>query len=626
MADVQTVTPLRYLVSSYNNPIHHPRTRTASSSPTHYPHISSTAALSITGSAGRIARKRASHPGPTLPSSTGLTNVAAPLFSPSSSSSSSSTPAAELVKLGTIDFDSIVRSLNYLPDAQSVSKHHQHQRKNASNSSNSNSTSTSPPASLISGVASTAMKSSGTSSAPVTGSSSTQQATPLFRIPVVPRRPTARLPLFHPHNTTPLPDISRKQPTPALSNNDASAPSPPAPARRSSARARKPAAKAMALSLGLGSDGSTLDQLPANAETSSDNTGKEVTPVEKSEKKVAARAGGGKSHKAKKGVVDQDAAAGAGEGGDEAAKTTIRRAPKRKVAVMTDSNGGEDGPHSPSPSPVKRPRRGAATTATATATETVTEPSAPSPLSNEVFQEPETPTESNSVKKRKTMDTATSEESAMGVEKDQKSSTLSPPPPAPAKPIKARAPKAPRATAASKARKLAAAVTKGPRSVSSPPSGDEAAEVPMEKPEGNGTSVAQPEGSSVEADGAAEDDGQDEPEVRKLSYNIFEEPLDLKPRPRPVYKSHLKRGSSGSAMGEDKPASRPRKTRRNTRDDIKKDSMPPSATTEETVASESTNNLEQPAISSAEVTRTDAMEVDVPPQVRMHAPIVEGAK
>ncbi|KAG9009982.1 hypothetical protein FRB94_011118 [Tulasnella sp. JGI-2019a] len=590
MADVQT-SPFRYLVS-YTDPIHH--SRVPPSSQNCYPIITSTTTLSSTGSAARIARKRASHPGPSLPSPTGLTNLDTVAASSSISPSSTSSSSNQFVKLGTIDFDSIVRSLNYLPDAQSISKH----RKPASTS-----TSASPPASVSGRAAApSTLRSSQVvpNGTPVPSRAESTTHTPLFRIPVVPR-PTPRLPLFHPHNTTPLPDISRK-PTPAPVN--VAGPS-PAPARRSSARARKPAAKAMALSLGLASDGSTLDQQIAEMASAA---GKEPSPMEKAEKKLA-RAGGGKSHKAKKPVVDQDAVTG--EHGDEAtAKTTTRRAPKRKITTVVDSVGGEEGAHSLSPSPARRPRRGAAATATA-AVEASTELSAPSPLSNELVQEPDAPIEPGPAKKRKT-DPAPS---PAAVQTEQESGAGSPPAAA-AKPTKPRTAKTPKAQ---KGRKVAAA--KAPRATSDTLSVEETLDATVtEGAEEKPAAAAKDEESTESGAKAAEDEDEaDEPEVKRLSYNIFEEPLDLKPRPRPVYKAHLKRGSSGSAVGEDKPAPRPRKTRKATRDDGRKESQTPIVTTlEVTAPSEADNGLKH----AAAVLLADAMEVDVPPQVEMHATIV----
>ncbi|KIO32176.1 hypothetical protein M407DRAFT_18747 [Tulasnella calospora MUT 4182] len=359
-AIVERINPSRYLISSPSIGNVPRSSHILSSLP------SNSGMLSGASTAARIARKRSTQP-------TGYSwGTYVPTTSPQSSQSTSpintSLRTSDLVKLGTIDLKSVIQSVSV--PASPVQTTTTKPRK------------ASPPSNAITPPAGTAP------SLPLLSTPSNRLQSLLvvktigtrLQIAVTPR-PGPRLPIFHPDNTTALPEISR--PALLLIPNG---PSPP-PARRTT-RARKPAAKAMALSLGLASDGSGLDgiETPSGEHNINNSGGKgekdrssvtsDVTP---------APAPPPRSHKKKVVHRDEESAVPEGGGSEGSAPKASRRPPKRKAAAQAaevmivdfthgidqDDAGKLDVP------PAKRPRRGGPDQHTAAT-------HAPSPLSHEL--------------------------------------------------------------------------------------------------------------------------------------------------------------------------------------------------------------------------------------------------
>ena len=183
---------------TYSSTSHHQLHRRTMSLADPYAHLSSTAR--------RLAIKRAGcvHP---------RTNFA------QDRQISPDAPKDQVVSLGTIDFGTIIRSINLIASSSSSQPQ----------TSSVGSTSPKSPLNGLSPALPTTTRQFPNS--PIASSSFQFR----FKVPITPR-PVHRLPLFHPHNTAPLPPIAQ----PTLIHTG---PSPPPP-RRSSARARKPAAKA----------------------------------------------------------------------------------------------------------------------------------------------------------------------------------------------------------------------------------------------------------------------------------------------------------------------------------------------------------------------------------------------
>ncbi|KAG9051354.1 hypothetical protein FS837_008449 [Tulasnella sp. UAMH 9824] len=541
-AIVERINPSRYLISSPSIGNVPRSSRNLSSLP------GNSGMLSGSSTAARIARKRSTQP--TGYSWATYVPTTSPQSSQSASPVSTSALTSDLVKLGTIDLRSAIQSVNApASPVQTTMK----PRK------------TSPPSNAITPPAGTAP------SLPLLSTPSNRpQSLPVFKsfgtrlqITVTPR-PGPRLPIFHPDNTTALPEISR----PALLFIP-NGPSPP-PARRTT-RARKPAAKAMALSLGLASDGSGLDGIEtASGEHNINNSGGkgEKDRASVTSDLTPAPAPPPRSHKKK--VVHREEEPAGPEGGvsEGSAPKTSRRPPKRKAAaqaaevMIVDFTQGidhDDGGRLDVP-PAKRPRRGGPDQHTATT-------HAPSPLSNELARAEASPpptlpppttsmTSASNAKKRKA-ETPGSESA------DADASVASPPP--------AVRPK----TAASSGRSRSGSGSKATQAKSKPSkrsddsskssvraeststngdSGSEDKQAELERSDAKNASEKEKDKDAMEEGDDEDDDDDDEPP--RKSYNMFEEPLDLKPRPRPTYKAHLKRLSTGS-LGEDRP-SRPR--------------------------------------------------------------------
>ncbi|KAG8897772.1 hypothetical protein FRB99_007931 [Tulasnella sp. 403] len=484
--------------------------------------------LSLSSTARRIARKRGAHIYSTFAYSTSSTSSS---IADKTTSFAAQTSSTDLVTLGTIDLGNVIRSLALFP-SQSTSK----PRKISPPASTAI---TPPPTSSSSRSLHSRplppISTSSVSSTPIAApAQSASSSTFRLHIPVMPR-PGPRLPLFHPDNKTPLPDISQQ---PTLIHTG---PSPP-PARRSSARARKPAAKAMALSLGLASDGSGLDVVEPNREVR-DKESHAATSKDDGDRSVKH----GKSAKPERSQEDHEV--------DNAdTPKTVRRAPKRKAAMAIDAlvEMEDDSVSSTQVPATKRPRRGGEHTAAT---------HAPSPLSNELARGPGSPplittALVNNARKRKadTPVDGAPEEEAAGTPPPQATSSRSK-----SKPSKTANGKVKSGAGTKKSDKNARKteepeedVRKRVRSNSSTGSGDEKEQVHPDNQDKKESKDDQDEDEDMEE----EDDGE-----HRRSVNIFEQPLELKPRPRPTYKTHLKRISTGSAGDGDRP-SRARKPRR----------------------------------------------------------------
>ncbi|KAG8978292.1 hypothetical protein FRB90_008467, partial [Tulasnella sp. 427] len=542
-AIIKQINPSRYLISS-------PAT---SAIPRSAHNLSSLhgGSRTVLGSstAGRIARKRSTQSIGHSWATYGTTT--SPQSSQSTSPINPPTQTNDLVKLGTIDLKSAIHSVSVpTSPVQTTTK----ARK------------PSPPSNAITPPAGT-----GPSLPPLSTPSNrpqypqvTKSSVPRFQIPITPRL-GLRLPIFHPGNTTVLPEISR----PALVFIP-NAPSPP-PARRP-IRARKPAAKAMALSLGLGSDGSGLDGIET-VTGENNNTNISGGKGEKDRASITsdvtpATALPPRSHKKKIVHRDDEPAAPEAGGPEGSAPKASRRPPKRKAAaqaaevMIVDFNNAieqDDGGKLSVPA-AKRPRRAGPDQHTAAT-------HAPSPLSQEIARAeaspppalpPPVPTTASIPNPKKRKADSPSSESA--------DADASPPPAVRPKLAnasgKARersnsktAQNKPKSTFENSDDGLKASVVPGSTSRTvGEPSPENKPTIKDTSEGGNSDSKQQDKDSKTVDDDDDEDDEDDE--LPRRSYNMFEEPIELKPRPRPTYKAHLKRLSTGS-FGDDRP-SRPR--------------------------------------------------------------------
>lgn len=589
-AVVERINPSRYLISSPSTANVPRSSHNLSSLP------SNSGFLTGSSTAARIARKRSTQP-------TGYSWATyAPTTSPQSSQSTSpvNAPAhtSEFVKLGTIDLKSVIHPVSVpASPVQTTIK----PRK------------TSPPSNAITPPAGTAP------SLPLLSTPSNRPQSlpvvkftgPRLQIPITPR-PGPRLPIFHPDNTTVLPEISR----PALLFIP-NGPSPP-PARRTT-RARKPAAKAMALSLGLASDGSGLDGIETvSGEHNISNSGGkgEKDSASVTSDVTPAPAPPPRSHKKKVVHRDEEPAVPETGGPEGSAPKAGRRPPKRKAAaqaaevMIVDFNNGvdqDDGSKVGLP-PAKRPRRSGPDQHTATT-------HAPSPLSNELARAeasppptlppPITSTASAPNTKKRKAETPSSE----SVDADANTSVASPPPAVRPK-ITPSAGKSKSGSSYSKTTQAKSKSSKksddgsktSARAESSSPSGESGSEdkqMELEKSDAKNAIGNEKAKDTKDEDDEGEDDDDDD--LPRRPYNMFEEPLDLKPRPRPTYKAHLKRLSTGS-LGEDRP-SRPRASK------SKKSSSSGSSRSHSRKESEDAQQQQSSSSSSATMTASPEAEV-----------------
>ncbi|KAG8931550.1 hypothetical protein FRC02_002538 [Tulasnella sp. 418] len=423
---------------------------------------------------------------------------------------------------------------------------------------------------------------------PVPSSSSVTHTPEPFKV-VIASRPAPRLPLFHPGNTDPLPEIEVPQVlAPAPVNN--------AP-RRSSARARKPAAKALALSLGQGSDGSgLLDPLDTSRDThANDKSSNDGAAEDRNNRSASAT-----TKPVKEEIINNNTAADASSSSSQSAAPKTRRSAVKRKAAQVDPIIEDDSGVSAPPAN-KRPRRGGLNSDVAPV-------HAPSPLANEVARGPsQSPVET--AKKRPSV-------SPISISKDKDKASPGLVSPAQSTSAKATAPPKPKPATSSKPKPAAPAKAtstkvKEPEPTKTRMRSNSSTLSPVSEQldieSEDNKSADKKTAKTLEEDDEEGEDDEDEDDKRKfVKVNIFEEPIELKPRPRPTYKMHLKRIST-SSLGDESGAAR---KRRNSKTHSRKNSEAVNAIASPLSPIKDKDSFKHSPVERAKVTQDDGMDVD----------------